>query len=132
MIFDESLTGVWEGEDGETLDSIKMGEKAYDMIFIDGDGGTEFQFIANLVKLKGMTFLALFFDKSSMENKDSYRLHLIPDCLVLVDQVEPQLRLQLMDYEEVSELAKDPNSLKQEVEEPDLVLERTCCGPIKE
>ena len=132
LIFDESLTGVWEGEDGETLDSIKMGEKAYDMIFIDGDGGTEFQFIANLVKLKGMTFLAIFFDKSSVEDKDSYGLYLIPDCLVLVDQVEPQLRLQLMDYEEVSELAKDPNSLKQEVEEPDLVLERTCCGPIKE
>ncbi len=134
LIFDESLTGVWEGKDGETLDSIKMGEKAYDMIFADEDDGEECQcqFFANLVELKGMTFLALFFDKSSMENKDSYRLHLIPDCLVLVDQVEPQLRLQLMDYEEVSELAKDPNSLKQEVEEPDLVLERTCCGPIKE
>lgn len=129
LIFDERLTGVWEGKDGETLDSIRMGEKAYDMIFIDEDGA-EHQFFANLVKLKGMMFLALFFDKSSLENKDSYRLHLIPDCLVLVDQVEPQLQVRLMDYEEVSELVKDPNSLKQEAEEPDLVLERICCGPV--
>lgn len=140
LIFDERLTGVWEGKDGETLDSVRMGEKAYDMIliFADEDDGEECQFFANLVVLKGMKFLAIFFDKSSLsaggrlpaENKDSYRLHLIPDCLVLVDQVEPQLRVRLMDYEEVSELVKDPNSLKQEAEEPDLVLERTCCGPV--
>jgi len=138
LIFDERLTGVWEGKDGETLDSIRMGEKTYDMIFADEDDGAEFQFIANLVKLKGMTFLALFFDKSSLsaggrlpaENKDSYGLHLIPDCLVLVDQIEPQLRVRLMDYEKVSELVKDPNSLKQEAGEPDLVLERICCGPV--
>lgn len=134
LIFDERLTGVWEGKDGETLDSIRMGEKAYDMIFIDGNDGTECQFFANLVELKGMTFLALFFDKSSLENKDSYRLHLIPDLLVLVDQVEPQLRLlSITDYEKVSEtLQNDPNLLKQEAEEADLVLEleRTCCGPV--
>lgn len=134
MIFDESLTGVWEGKDGETLDSIRMGEKAYDMIYIDEDG-TEQQCIANLVKLRDMMFLAIFFDKSSVEDKDSYGLYLIPDLFVLVDQVEPQLRLLpiITDYEKVSEtLQNDPNLLKQEAEEADLVLEleRTCCGSV--
>ncbi len=142
LIFDERLTGVWEGKDGETLDSIRMGEKAYDMIFADEDG-TELQFFANLVELKGMMFLALFFDKSSVEEKDSYGLHLIPDWLVLVKQIEPELRvLPMTDYEKVSEiLQKDPNSLKQwfdrltipsevegEAEEADpvFVFERIC------
>jgi len=141
LIFDERLTGVWEGKDGETLDSIAIEEKAYDMIYIDEDG-TEQQFFANLVKLKSMMFLALFFDKSLVEDKDSNPApkepgsvvfgagHLIPDWLVLVKQIEPELRLlPITDYEKVSELVNDPNSLKQEAEEPDLVLERTCCGP---
>jgi len=133
LIFDERLTGVWEGKDGETLDSVRMGEKAYDMKFVDEDG-TELQFAANLVNLKGIMFLAIFFDESSLEDKDSYGLHLIPDLLVLVDQVEPQLRLlPITDYEKVSEtLQNDPNLLKQEAEEADLVLEleRICCGPV--
>jgi hypothetical protein len=129
LIFDERLTGVWEGKDGEILDSIRMKEKAYDIKHIDKDG-KELQFFANLVELKGMTFLALFLDKSSVENKDSCGLHLIPDWLVLVDQIEPLLQVQLMDYEKVSELVKDPNSLKQETEEDDsvFVFERICCG----
>jgi len=134
LIFDERLTGVWEGKDGEILDSIQMGEKAYDMIFTDEDDSIEFQFIANLVKLRDMMFLAIFFDKSSVEDKEPYGLHLIPDLLVLVDQVEPQLRLlPITDYEKLSEtLQNDPNLLKQEAEEADLVLEleRTCCGPV--
>jgi hypothetical protein len=130
VIFDESLIGVWEGKDGEILDSIRMKEKAYDMKYVDKDG-TELQFFANLVELKGMTFLALFLNKSSVEDKDSNGLQLIPDWLVLVDQIEPLLQVQLMDYEKVSELVKDPNSLKQETEEADFVLifERICCGP---
>lgn len=131
LIFDESLTGVWEGKDGEILDSIRMKEKAYDMKYIDKDG-TELQFFANLVEIKCMTFLALFFNKSSVEDKDSNGLHLIPDLLVLVKQIEPELRLLPMtDYEKVSELVKDPNSRKQETDEPNsvLVFERICCRP---
>ncbi|MHC4462460.1 MAG: hypothetical protein ACYS6W_06185 [Planctomycetota bacterium] len=130
LVFDESLTGVWEGKDGEILDSIRMKEKAYDMKYIDKDG-TELQFFANLVELKGMTFLALFGNKSSAEDKDSNGLQLIPDWLVLVDEIEPLLQVQLMNYEKVSELVKDPNSRKQETEEtnPVFVFERICCGP---
>lgn len=129
LVFDANLIGEWEGKGGEILDSIQMAEKAYDMIFVDGDD-IEHQFFANLVNLKGMTFLALFLDSSSVEEKDSYGLHLIPDYFALVKQIEPELRLQQMEYEEVREMLQNgPVLLKQEAAEDDYVFERIRLEP---
>lgn len=129
LVFDANLIGQWEGKDGEILDSIQMGEKTYDMIFVDGND-IEYQFFANLVKLKGMTFLALFLDSSSVQEKDSDGLYLIPDYFALVKQIEPQLRLQEMDYEEVREMLQNaPASLSQEAAEDDYVFERVWAEP---
>lgn len=129
LIFDANLIGEWEGKDGEILDSIQMGEKTYDMIFVDGDD-TEYQFFANLVELKGMMFLALFLDRSSVEEKDSYGLYLVPDCFALVKQIEPELRLQKMDYEEVREMLQNgPALFRQEAAEDNYVFERVQMKP---
>ena len=129
LIFDTNLIGEWEGKDGEILDSIQMAEEAYDMIFVDGDD-TEYQFFANLVELEGMTFLALFLDRTSVEEKDSYGLHLMPDCFALVKQIEPELRLQQMDYEEFRKVLQNgPASLEQEAAEDDYVFERIWAEP---
>jgi hypothetical protein len=129
LVFDTNLIGEWEGKDGEILDSIQIAEKAYDMLFIDANDN-EYQFFANLVKLEGLTFLAVFFDKSSVEEKDSYGLHLIPDCFALVKQIEPELRVQQMDYEEVREVLQNgPDSLKQETAEADNVFKRVLVEP---
>ncbi len=77
-----------------------------------------------------MTFLALFHDRSSVEEKDSYGLYLIPDCFALVKQIEPELRLQEMDYEEVLEMLQNgPASLRQEAAEDDYVFERIWAEP---
>jgi hypothetical protein len=127
LIFDENLIGQWEGKNGEILDSIRMEEKAYemmyDMIFVDQDG-TEYHCIANLVKLKETMFLAVFFDKSSFDDEGSYGAHLIPDYLEMVEQVEPKLLLRHIDYEEVAEMLKgDTESLKQETTDADYTFE---------
>jgi len=123
LVFDENLIGEWEGENGEILDSIRMGEKAYDMIFIDKDGA-EHQFYANLVRRNGMTFMGIFFDKSELDPNDFYAFHLIPDLFVKIDQIEPKLLPRQMDYEEVSEMLKrGPASVKQEATEADYVFE---------
>lgn len=123
VVFDENLIGEWEGEDGQILDSIKMGEKAYDMIFIEQDG-TEHQFFANMVGRNGTTFLAVFFDKSELDPNDYSAFHLIPDRFLQIDQIKPKLLLRELDYEEVSEMLKqDAESLKQEAVNADYIFE---------
>lgn len=129
IVFDEKLIGEWEGKDGEILDFIRLNENAYDVIFIDKEGD-EYQFFANLVKLEGLTFLAVFVDKTSVEEKSSYGLHLIPDFFGLVKQIEPELRVRQMDYEEVREMLKNgPSSLEQEAAEADSIFKHVLVEP---
>ena len=126
LIFDENLIGQWKGKNGEILDSIRMeDDDAYDIIYIDEDE-TKYHCIANLVKLKEMMFLAVFLDKSSFDGEDSYGAHLIPDYLEMVEQVEPELLLRHIDYEEVAEMLKGSSkSLKQETTDADYTFEGT-------
>jgi hypothetical protein len=124
VIFDERLIGEWEGKGGEILDSIQMGEKAYDIIFTEGDGEEHQEVFANLVKIKDMTFLGIFFNKSWFEDKDSNGLHLIPDLFMKVDQIEPKLLLREIRYEEIVELLKDgPEPPEQESQKADYAFE---------
>ena len=124
LVFDENLIGVWEGKDGKILDFVQMGEKAYDIIFIEEKEGTELQFFANLVKLKGMMFFGVFSDKSSLEHKDSYGSHLIPDYVVRVDQIQPKLLLRYVTYEEATKILKeDAKRLKQETADVEYTFE---------
>jgi len=124
VIFDGNLVGQWEGKGGEILDSIQMGEKAYDIIFTEGDGAEHQEVFANLVRIKDMTFLGIFFNKSWFEDKDSNGLHLIPDLFMKVDQIEPKLLLREMRYEELVELLKDgPEPPEQESQKADYAFE---------
>ena len=113
VIFDERLIGEWEGKGGEIWDSIQMGEKAYDIIFTEGDG-EEHQVFANLVKIKDITLLGMFFNKSWFEDKDSNGLHLIPDLFMKVDQIEPKLLLRNVDYEDVAKMLDTAASFQVE------------------
>jgi hypothetical protein len=123
VIFDGNLVGQWEGKGGEILDSIRMGEKSYDIIFTEGDG-EEHQVFANLVKIKDITLLGIFFNKSWFEDKDSNGLHLIPDLFMKVEQIEPKLLLREIKYEEIVELLKDgPEPPKQESQKADYAFE---------
>lgn len=125
LIFDENLVGVWEGKDGHLLDSIAVAEreKTYSIIVTDNEE-MEIELFANLVKLKDMTFLALFLDESFSDEKDSYRLHLIPDFFALVEQIGPILRLRHIPYDEITEWHKaDCSSLKTDTDDSDFVFE---------
>ncbi|MBW8039881.1 MAG: hypothetical protein FVQ85_07785 [Planctomycetes bacterium] len=127
LIFDENLIGVWEGKDGQLLDSIAVAEreKTYSIILADKEG-VEFEVFANLVKLKDMTFLALFLDESFSDEKDSYRLHLIPDFFALVEQIGPILRLRHIPYDEIAEWHKaDFGSLKKDTADSSSIFEGT-------
>jgi hypothetical protein len=109
VIFDENLIGRWEGKEGEILDSIRMGERAYDMVYIPNDGNAdiEYRVAAFLIRLRGTLFLGGFFDISSLDDADSHGRHLVPDFFAKVDQIEPELVLWSIDYKEVAEWLKE-------------------------
>lgn len=116
LVFDPNLIGQWEGKDGEILDSKKTGEKAYDLILVEEDG-TNYQFYANLVRLNGRKFLAVFSDMSELNPNEpyAYAFHLIPDEFLEIEQTEQELRLRIFDYDEISQLSKNgqlPEKLK--------------------
>lgn len=115
LIFDANLTGQWEGKEGEMLDSVKMSGKTYDLIYVEADG-TEHQCYANLTRVKGITLMSVFLDKSELDPNDpyAYAFHLIPDVLFKVEQIEPDLILQLVDHEEVLELLQDDSASREQ------------------
>jgi len=108
LVFDSNIVGQWEGKDGEILDSKKSGEKAYDLRFVEKDG-TENQLFANLVRLNGRKFLAVFSDKSELNPNEpyAYAFHLIPDEFLEIEQTEQDLTLRRIDYDEISQLLKN-------------------------
>ena len=111
LIFEEKIIGNWVGDDGVVLDLLPMEEEmAYDLIAVDKDG-EEQQYFAHLVKLEGMIFLGMFRDKSLLQQKDSQGLHVVPGAFLKVDQMEPELLLQELDYEEISEMLKNGPAL---------------------
>ena len=123
LILEEKIIGKWMGRDGEVLDLVQMEkEMAYDVIAVDEDG-EEQQYFAHLVNLEGMMFLGMFRDKSLLQQKDSQGFQVVPDVFLKVDQIEPNLLLQELDYEEVSEMLKKGPSLKQEAAKVNYVFD---------
>jgi hypothetical protein len=115
VIFDERLIGEWENNNGDILNSIRTGEKSYDIIFLDA-GNTEHRFTANLVKLNGSMLLAVFFGKHNLEEIDPCGLNLIPDRFVLIDQIEPKLLFQDLDYSDLEHIVNDAEYVRPQSE----------------
>ena len=113
LIFDANLIGEWEAEDGEMVDSAKLGEKAYDIRYIAADG-TQQQCTAHLVELKGIKFLCVFFDKSTLSGSDLHSLHLVPDAFFAVGQTDPMLLLESVSREDIAELLEHDFDIPQE------------------
>jgi WD40 repeat protein len=123
LVFEKKLIGKWKAKDSEILISKGTQKKTYRIISREKDSKEERHFGANLVSVKGMMFLGMFFDESLLK-KDLYGSQFLPNFFVKVDQIEPKLLLRRMYHEEVAEmLKKDPNSLKQETAQAENVLE---------
>jgi len=67
--------------------------------------------VANLVRLRDTMFMGVFFDESLLLEKDSSGSHLLPDIFIKVDQIEPKLLLQTMEYDEVARMQEKENGL---------------------
>jgi len=109
LIFEEKLIGKWRGEDDLITIAKGTQEKTYKLTWVEED--KEHHAVANLVRLKGMTFLGVFLDESLVEAGS----HLLPDVFMRVAQIEPKLTLQAIEYNELAEvLEKAAESIRPE------------------
>ena len=130
LIFEEKLIGNWRGENEQISITEGALEKTYTLTWTEDD--EERHAAANLVQMKDMMFLGVFFDESILEKKDSSGSHLLPDWFFRVHQIEPKLLLQPMGYDGVAEMLKeDAGPLKREdTETGDIAeFERTNSSP---
>jgi hypothetical protein len=102
LIFEEKLIGEWRGADGEMFVAERGQQRTYKLTMIGR--GQEHHFVANLVRLRNTMFMGVFFDESLLLEKDSAGSHLLPDIFMKVDQIEPKLLLQAMEYDEVAKM----------------------------
>ena len=103
LTFDEKLIGKWKSQEGESVVSKGTQENTYKITLTDEDG-EKYCVAANLVKLKDATFLGIFFDESALQKKDSSDSHLVPDTFVMVEQVEPKLKVWMVNYHQLADI----------------------------
>jgi hypothetical protein len=132
LIYEEKLIGNWRNEDTQIFITEGALEKTYTLTRTEDD--EEHHAAANLVQLKDMMLLGIFFDESILEKKDSSDSHLLPDIFMRIHQIEPKLLMQPMEYNEAAEMLKeDAEPFKREdTETEDIVeFERTNSSPEK-
>ncbi len=102
LTFEEKLIGKWNMEDGQMVITKGSQPRTYRLTWPAED--KEYHAAASLVQLKGMTLLGIFGDESLLENKDAYGSHLLPDIYMRIVQTEPKLLMQVIEYDELSEI----------------------------
>jgi len=123
LIFKEELIGKWMGDDSIWQFS-RAGEKEYELR-IREDEEELGRLSAHLVKIKGLMFLDLFPDDKPLEDLDDfYKIHILPvHTFIKVDQINPNLRLRMIDYDKVKKMIEsDPNVIKHEVVDDDRIV----------
>jgi len=103
IIFEEKLLGVWESENCEKISSKNNGEDiCYDITYTDRDE-SEHKFKAIAVRIEDVTLLAVYYSEPT-DNEIECGQGLIPDMFAAVEQIEPTLLLNKLDYEQAREI----------------------------
>jgi hypothetical protein len=108
IVTDPNFTGKWKSEDGGILNSKKIDDKTYDLIYAGSDG-TKMEVFANLLRHRNELFMAVFADKAELDPNQpyAYALHLIPDWFFRVEKTKPELILQQIDYKEAFQILQN-------------------------
>jgi hypothetical protein len=119
VVYDPTLVGVWA--DQNSPDSGKWEFRpaepnSYTMIYTDKEKKAG-SFTLHLLKIDGMLFLDVFPNDPHLPQNGYYQLHLLPvHTFMKVDQIEPALKLRLMDVDKFTKrLEKNPALLKHEI-----------------
>jgi hypothetical protein len=125
LIFKEELIGKWMQDDGGFWQFKRAGDKEYELRICDDQQGEIGRFSAHLIEIKGLMFLDLFPDDKPLEDLDDfYKIHILPvHTFMKVDQINPNLRLRMIDYDEVKKMIENnPNIIKHEVVDDDRIV----------
>jgi hypothetical protein len=124
LIFKEELIGKWMGDDDVLWRFTRAGDKEYELR-IREDEKEVGRFSAHLTQIEGLMFLDLYPDDEQLKDlSDFYKMHILPvHTFMKVDQINPNLRLRMIDYEKVEKMLEDdPNLIKHETVEDRIVL----------
>jgi hypothetical protein len=121
VVYDPKLVGVWAEPNSPSSGTWEFrgipDSKSYLMIYTD-EKKRSGEFVVILMKLDKMLFLDVFpIDDPNLQINSLYAIHLLPvHTFMKVDQIEPTLKLRLMDVDKFTKrLEKNPQLLKYEV-----------------
>ena len=119
VVYDPKLIGAWSdpnSSDSGTWEFRASEPNSYTMVYTDKDKKTG-SFSVHLVKLDGTLFLDVFPNDPNLPQNGFYQMHLLPaHTFMKVDQIEPNLKLRLMDVDKFTKrLEKYPALLKHEI-----------------
>jgi len=103
IIFEEDLLGVWESENCEKISIKNNGQDFYYDITCTINDKDEYKFKAIEVRIEDVTLLAVYYSEPT-DNEIECGQELIPDVYVVVEQIEPTLLLNKLDYEQAREI----------------------------
>jgi hypothetical protein len=128
LIFDSNLVGLWKATDSNMTGQFSRIEdqNAYKLVITENDGNQGL-FFAGLGELQGNLFLEIYPDTShTYDNQESgfHKQHLLGMySFIKIEQIDPNLKIALMDYEKVSKIINaDPDILKHEFANDKLIL----------
>lgn len=108
VVFDRALLGVWSTPQSNDAWSFTKSEgKAYRFVYTDKNG-KKGAFLAHLANIDGTMLLDLYPEKPELDANDFYKLHLVPaHTFMLVDAIEPTLRLRVMNPDWLRKLLQE-------------------------
>ncbi|MFZ0034306.1 MAG: hypothetical protein WAK60_04885 [Sedimentisphaerales bacterium] len=138
LAFDEKLLGTWVNDSNSIWEFKRAdeSEKAYELIFCDKEG-KKGSFAAHLVKLENRLFLDVYPSEPPWDEKDPNKTKWQYNTLfyepahtfIKINGIEPQLKLQLTDDDEMKKLLKeDPNAVENTSTKDRLILTASTKG----
>jgi hypothetical protein len=101
IVYDEKLLGQWQTSNGQYADIMEWDNGGYDIL--TGDNSDQQQkFKARLFKVDDQLVLGLYMLTPSKQEVEA-GLQWIPDLVVLIEQIEPQLKARCIDWKDILE-----------------------------
>jgi hypothetical protein len=101
IVYDKQLLGQWQTSSGQYADVMEWDNGGYDILTSDNSNQQQ-DYKARLFKVDDHLFLGLYTLAPCKQEVES-GLHRIPDLVVLIEQIEPQLKVRTIDWKDILE-----------------------------
>ena len=105
MTYEEKLVGQWKTADDDIYLDIITWNDGYDILCDDDD--IQLQYKGRLFEFRDQKILGLYTLPVAAESKTADPQQLIPDVLVLVESIEPEMKLDLIEWKDFEAYIND-------------------------